>query len=153
MPSPPWFLQHFLSILRRRGKDQVGRLLTCCHWWRAGCLCWGWSFAEPFAQPHHPRAGAGCPACSPSSPHITTQITSANSSHTSLQPDAVNWIKVVPGEISHVKYVNLTESELFLLCPRAVAPHSPLLACRELPRSSSWSLKLALLWHCPQEPN
>lgn len=37
-------------------------------------------------------------------------------------------------------------------CHRGVALHTLLLAFREFPRSSSMSLKLGLLGHCPQTP-
>lgn len=62
------------------------------------------------AQHCGPRGQGQCLACAPSSPslHIPTQIARANSSHTSLEPDTVNWIKVVPGEISTTKHLKLT---------------------------------------------
>lgn len=143
-----------MSILRRRGEGagwQVPGLLPLVE---QGVCAGDGALLSPLLSPITPGlVQAALPA--PPAPHTSHRHSNHFSKFFSYLTSArigLNWIKVVSGEISHVKYVKLTEFELFLLCHRGAAPHTHLLAGRELPTSSSLRLKMALLWHCPQEP-
>lgn len=147
--SPAWFSHHLPERFKEKvGKDRGGLPLTVPPPAPGPCAgCWG-AVAAPgcpsppgcWATPLPPRGP--CPPRAPP-PRSPAHTAGANSSHTSLEPDAVNWIKAVPGEISRAKYLKLTRIGTVFWAATGVSP--PLRVCWGLPSSSSAGLKPALL--------